>query len=118
MEDCFENENGKIVKDPEVIVSHAVLDFFGIVGMGNWSVKDGLEKLIKRELCIQRNYYQKNEKGMIINFHIKLLILKILVILFLLFKIKVKKLFLVIKICFIIIKDLIIFLMVFGKENN
>ena len=35
MEDCFENENGKIVKDPEVIVSHAVLDFFGIVGMGN-----------------------------------------------------------------------------------
>ena len=49
MEDCFENENGKIVKDPEIIVSHAVLDFFGIVGMGNWSVKDGLEKLIKRD---------------------------------------------------------------------
>ena len=49
MEDCFENENGKIVKDPEVIVSNAVLDFFGIVGMGNWSVKDGLEKLIKRD---------------------------------------------------------------------
>ena len=44
MEDCFENENGKIVKDPEVIVSHAVLDFFGIVGMGNWSVK-----VIKRD---------------------------------------------------------------------
>ena len=49
MEDCFENENGKIVKDPEVIVSNAVLDFFGIAGMGNWSVKDGLEKLIKRD---------------------------------------------------------------------
>ncbi len=38
----------------------------------------------------------------------KLLILKILVILFLLLKIKVK-LFLVIKICFIVIKDIIIF---------
>ena len=98
MEDSFENENGIIVKDPEVIdrfISHAGLDFFDIVGMGNCSVKDGFEKLIKRD-----NVF----RGVIVR--------KILL------KIKVKKLFLVIKICLIIIKDLIIFLMVFGKENN
>ena len=48
MTDCLENENGIIVI--EVIARfacHAGLDCFGIVGMGSWSVKDGLEKLIK-----------------------------------------------------------------------
>ena len=46
----FKNENGIIVIDTEVIArfaGHNALDCFGIVGMGSWSVKDGLDKLVK-----------------------------------------------------------------------
>ena len=52
MADFFEKDNGIIVLDTEVIarfVGHAALDFFGIVGMGSSIVKDGLEKLLKRD---------------------------------------------------------------------
>ena len=73
MADCFENENGVIVIDPEVIArfaGHAALDCFGIVGMASRSVKDGLAKLLKGDNVSRGVTVRKTEKGLVINFHI------------------------------------------------
>ncbi len=73
MTNQIENENGRIVIDPEVVArfaGHAALDCFGIVGMASLSVKDGLAKLLKGNNVARGVTVKVTEGGLVIDFHI------------------------------------------------
>ena len=73
MSSSFENENGNISIDNEVIsqyAGHAALDCFGIVGMASLSVKDGLAKLLKGDNVSRGVSVLIDDTGLNINFHI------------------------------------------------
>ena len=73
MPGTFDNENGNIYIDSEVVArfaGHAALDCFGRVGMASRSMKDGLAKLLRGDNVSRGVTVKKTADGLIINFHI------------------------------------------------